>query len=146
MSLRKQFETNTNKEVEGVAIEYGENKDGSRPTFWISRMSRANTQYTKLLETATRPYRRQMDLGTLANDVADKVFLEVFVKSILKGWQNVALSDVTGNEDDEGFAPFTPDNAIALFKALPELYEDLQAQAKSAALFKSESMEAETKN
>lgn len=146
MSLRKQFETNTAKEVDGVAIEFGENDDGTRPTFWISRMSRANQQYTKTLETVTRPYRRQMDLGTLANDVAEKLFLEVFVKTILKGWDNVKLSDVTGDSNDEGFAPFNVENATKLMKGLPELYDDLQAQAKSAALFKDESIAAETKN
>ena len=47
MSLSKQFETNKAKEVEGVALQYGENSDGTIPTFWLSRMSRANQQYTK---------------------------------------------------------------------------------------------------
>lgn len=146
MSLSKQFETNKAKEVEGVALQYGENSDGTIPTFWLSRMSRANQQYTKTLETVTRPYRRQMDLGTLANDTAEKLFLEVFVKTILKGWDNIKLSDVTGDENDEGFAPFNFENAIKLMKRLPELYDDLQAQAKSAALFKDESLEIESKN
>lgn len=146
MSLRKQFETNESKEIEGVALQYGENADGTVPSFWISRMSRANTAYTKTLEKVTRPYRRAMDMGTLANDVAEKLFLEVFCKTVLKGWENIPLSDVTGNEEDEGFAPFTIENAMALMKALPELYDDLQNQARSAALFKDESIEQESKN
>lgn len=146
MSLRNQFETNKSKESDGVAIVFGQNSDGTNPTFIISRMSRANQKYTKTLEAVTRPYRRQMDLGTLSNDIAEKLFLEVFVKTILKDWQNISLSDVTGNADDEGYAPFTIENATKLMTALPELYDDLQAQAKSAALFKDESVSTESKN
>lgn len=146
MSLSKQFKTDTTKEVDGVAIEFGANADGTVPTFWISRMSKANVAYTKALDKATRPYRRAMDLGTLDNDVAERIFAEVFATTVLRGWDNVQLSDVTGEESDTGFAPFNKENVLALFKRLPELYDDLQAQAKSAALFKTESIEAETKN
>lgn len=146
MSLSKQFATDSAKEVEGVVIQFGANEDGSIPGFHISRMSRANSRYTKSLEVATRPYRRQIDLGTLANDVAERVFLGVFVDSVLKGWENVKLSDVTGNANDKGFAEFNRENAVALFERLPELYDDLQNQAKSAAMFKDEEQETEAKN
>lgn len=146
MSLSNQFATDSAKEVEGVVIQYGQNADGSIPGFHISRMSRANVRYTKALEVATRPYRRQIELGTLANDVAERVFTGVFVDSVLKGWENVALSDVTGDAKDTGHAPFNRANALALFARLPELYEDLQNQAKSAAMFKDEQQEEEAKN
>uniref|UniRef100_A0AAU6VZZ5 Tail assembly chaperone n=1 Tax=Pseudomonas phage Pavpe01 TaxID=3138545 RepID=A0AAU6VZZ5_9VIRU len=146
MSLSNQFATDTAKEVDGVVIQYGQNDDGSIPGFHISRMSRANVRYTKALEVATRPYRRQIELGTLANDIAERVFTGVFVDSVLKGWENVALSDVTGDASDTGYAPFNRANALALFGRLPELYEDLQNQAKSAAMFKDEQLEDEAKN
>lgn len=146
MSLVKQFGTDVEKECEGVAIQYGSNEDGSIPAFHISRMSRSNVRYTKRLEVATRPYRRQIELGTLDNDVAERIFMQVFVDSVLKGWENIKLSDVTGIEDDEGFATFNKENAMKLFERLPELYDDLQAQAKSAAIFKDEEIEDATKN
>jgi len=146
MSLSKQFATDTAKEVEGVVIQFGQNDDGSVPGFHISRMSKANTRYTRALEAATRPYRRQIEMGTLANDVAERVFMGVFVDTVLKGWENVELADVTGNENDTGFAPFNRANALSLFGRLPELYDDLQNQAKSAAMFKEEAQEAEAKN
>ncbi|HCH9056090.1 TPA: hypothetical protein NNT21_004506, partial [Salmonella enterica] len=65
MSLSAQFKTDTAKEAEGVAIEYGANADGTNPTFWISRMSKANVFYTKTLDQKTRKYRKAMELGTL---------------------------------------------------------------------------------
>lgn len=146
MSLTKQFKTNQSKEVSGVTIDYGTNADGSTIQFILSRMSRSNVAYTKCLELATRPYRRQIEMKTLDDATATKVFIDVFVKTILKGWNNVLLSDVTGNSDDEGFAPFNESNAIQLMNNLPDLYDDLQEQAKSAQLFKDESLEIEAKN
>lgn len=146
MSLSKQFATDAAKEVDGVVIQFGQNDDGSVPGFHISRMSKANTRYTRALEVATRPYRRQIEMGTLANDVAERVFMGVFVDTVLKNWENVLLSDVTGDASAEGFAPFNRQNALSLFERLPELYDDLQNQAKSAALFKDEAQEAEAKN
>lgn len=146
VSLTKQFKTNQSKEVSGVTIDYGTNEDGSTIQFILSRMSRSNTAYTKCLELATRPYRRQIEMKTLDDATATKVFIDVFVKTILKGWNNVLLSDVTGNPDDEGFAPFNESNAIQLMNRLPDLYDDLQEQAKSAQLFKDESLEIEAKN
>jgi len=146
MSLRSQFGTNTAKETEGVVIQFGENDDKTIPGFHISRMSRANVRYTKAMEVATRPYKRQIELGTLPNDTSERIFLDVFVRTVLRGWENVLLSDVTGNVKDTGFATFSEDNARKLFSNLPELFEDLQQQAKSASLFKEEEMEADSKN
>src|SRR5207342_3524584 len=62
--LHAKFKTDRVKEVEGVAIEFSDapNDDGSIPTFTISRMGKTNRAYSKALEQATRPYRRQIEL------------------------------------------------------------------------------------
>lgn len=139
MSLYTQFKTNAAKEVEGVEIQYGPNEDGTIPTFVISRMGKSNKRYTKALEAATRPYRRQIELGTMNNDTAESLFLGVFVDTVLKGWRNV--KDETGNE-----IPFGKETAIKVLSDLPELYDDLQEKAKSASLFREEALEDEAKN
>lgn len=139
MSLFDQFETDADKEAEGVEVEYAPNKDGTVPTFIISRMGKANKKYSKMLDKATKPYARQLQLGTLANETADNLFMGVFVKTVLKGWSNVRGKD--GKD-----MPFTPENATELFKLLPDLYEDLQEKAKSAALFREEVNEADAGN
>lgn len=139
MSLHEQFAINRSKENDGVEIQYGPNADGSIPTFIISRMGKSNKKYTKALEAATRPYRRQIELGTLSNEVADSLFMPVFVDTVLKGWQNVK----DRNEND---LVFNRASALQLLGELPELYDDLQEKAKSAALFRDESLEDEAKN
>lgn len=139
MSLFKQFGTDAAAETAGVKVEFGPNEDKTVPTFHLSRMGKSNKRYSKALELATRPYRRQIELGTMSNDVADKLFLEVFVSTILLGWDNV--------QDREGKAmAFTKENAVELMGQLPELYDDLQEKAKSAALFRETALEDEAKN
>ena len=141
MSLYKQFATNSEKEMEGVEVQMteAENEDGSIPTFVVSRMGKSNKRYSKALEAATRPYRRQIELGTMNNDKAEEIFMGVFVDTVLKGWKNVR--DENGAE-----LPFNKQSATKLFKDLPEVYERLQEEAKLSANFRDAALEEEVKN
>ncbi len=145
MSLSKNYATNRTAEVEGVDVPMGTNDDGSVISFKLSRMSKSNKRYTKALEAATKPYRRQIELGVLDETLSEKLFKGVFVDTILLGWQNVQFSDIVGGYNTEK-APFTKENALQLFDRLPELYEDLQQQAQKISLFRDESLEDEAKN
>lgn len=139
--LHKQFKTNSTKEVEGVRIEFPEaqNDNGTIPTFIISRMGKANPVYSKALEAVTRPYRRQVELGTMKNEVAENLFKKVFVDTVLKGWENV--------QDESGEAlEFTEENALNLIKELPDVYERLQVEAGLASNFRDETLSNEAKN
>lgn len=146
MSLSSQFATDKQAEVDGVWVEYGANEDGSIPAFKISRMSKANKKYTKALEKATRPHRRAIELETMNNDLAERLFMQVFVDTVLLDWRNVSKADVTGERDAEGFADFNGENAMKLFEKLTELYDDLQEKAKKASLFREETLEQEAGN
>lgn len=139
--LFKQFKTNEDLEVNGVKIEFHEaiNEDGTVPTFIISRMGKANKAYTKALEAATRPYRRQIELGTMKNEVAEKLFKSVFIDTVLKGWENVR------DEKDDALE-FSKESALGLLEALPDVYERLQEEAKISSNFRDEAIEAEAKN
>lgn len=139
--LHKQFKTNSTKEIEGVEIEFpeAENEDKSIPTFILSRMGASNKAYSKALDASTRPYRRQVQLGTLKNELAEELFKEVFVSTVLKGWKNIQKEDGTPLE-------FNKTNAIALMNELPDVYERLQAEAKEASNFRDFALEAEAKN
>ncbi len=139
MSLYNQFATNKEAEVEGVEVQYGANADGSIPSFRISRMSKANKKYTKALERATRPHRRAIELETMNNDLAERLFMGVFVDTVLLGWNNI--QDREGNN-----IAFNKENAMKLFEDLPELYDDLQEKAKKASLFREEAIEEEAGN
>lgn len=146
MSLSKQFGTNPEIENAGVPFQFGENADGSIPTFILARAGKSNKQYQVALQAAIKPHQRSQALGTLDPQVAENIYMDVFIKTVLKGWSNVLMSDVTGNNDDEGFAGFSSQNAKLIFKRLPELYDDLVEKAGMASAFREESLEKEAGN
>ena len=138
-SLFKAFKTNQEAEIEGVWIEYGPNDDGTIPAFKLARISRNNKKYTKMLEKETRPHRRAIELNTMSDEQAEAITTRVFVRSVLLDWRNVQNAE--GNT-----IAFTEQNAVALFNELPDLYDDLNAKARNASLFRDEALEAEAGN
>lgn len=139
MSLFTQFGVDKSKVENGVEVKFGKNEDKTIPTFYVSRAHASNKEYKKSGEVAFRPYRRQIELKTLAEDIAEDVMLDLFVSSVLKGWQNVR------NEEGETL-DFTPENAKWLMLALPDLYEELQSASNDASLFRIANREADAKN
>lgn len=146
MSLTSIYKTNEALETDGVWQTMGQTDDGREIRFKLSRMSKSNTRYKKTLEKATRPHRAAIRLDTLNEKVAESVMLGVFVDSILLGWENVPLSDVTGNAEDTGDAPFTRENAIKLLERLPDLYDDAQERAGKLSTYRDETLEVAGKN
>jgi hypothetical protein len=146
MSLTKQFATDENIEISGIEVKYGKNADGSVPTFVICRQGGSNKKYFKVLDRVTKPVRRQMDLGTLDDEESKDLMMDVFYESVMKPWSNILLSDVTGDENDVGYAPYNRENVKMLFKRLPEIYNDLTQKSQTVALFRIEAQEAEVKN
>lgn len=139
MSLYSQFQTDKNVEKEGVVLEYGKTKDGRIISIRIARAGGANTRYSKLLEAATKPYRRQLQNETMDNDVAESLTQKVYAQAVVLGWENV--EDADGNPME-----FNVDNCVKLFKDLPDLWADIQNQATRAALFRQDILEADAKN
>lgn len=139
MSLYKLYGTDANKESNGVDITLEANEDGSLPTFTVSRLGDTNKEFQKALRFATKPYERQIQLKTLPEEKDKEIYLDVFVSTILKGWQNVL------DENGQPMA-FNKANAKKLFTDLPDLYKLIQAQASDASLFRKASLEDEAKN
>lgn len=147
MGLRNTFKTNKTLESEGVDIEVAINDHNGEPiTIRVSRMTRTNKRYAKRLEVATRPHSAAIANETLDNEIGHKVLQEVFVDTILLGWNNLPKSELTGDEDDAELLTFTRENALALFDEMPDLYDDWEKRAKSAAIFRDAEREANAGN
>ena len=139
MSLYSQFKTDKSIETEGVVLEYGKTDDGKIISIRIARAGGANLRYTKLLEAAIKPYRRQLQNETMDNDIAETITQRVYAQGVILGWENV--QDADGKD-----MAFNVDNCLKLFKDLPDLWSDIQSQANRAALFRQEILEADSKN
>lgn len=139
--LAKAYKTDKTAEVEGtpIVLEDSPNDDGTYPTFLLARAGKGNEAYTKALDNATRPYRRQMELKTFKNDDAEKVMMDVFLATILKGWENV--------QDEHGQPiTFNRQAAKALMEEYPDLYERLNVESGNRANYAAAVKEAEAKN
>lgn len=147
MSLRKTFKTDRNAEIEGVWVEVGINDHNGRPIrIRIARMSAANKRYTKELNRVTKPHQSAIQNDAMDNELARKMLQEVFADTILLEWDNLPKSELTGNDEDTDDLEFTRDNILALFKELPDMYDDWEARANKAAAFREQEREVAAKN
>lgn len=139
--LVKNYGTNKDAENNGTPIPFedAENDDGTIPTFIVARASKTNTAYTKALDLATRPYRRQIELKTFKNDDADRIMLDVFLSTVLKGWDNV--QDAQGNS-----IGYSPEAARKLMTEYPDIYARLNEESGNRVNYTAAIKEEEAKN
>jgi hypothetical protein len=144
MSLFSQFATNRKAEVEGREFIFGEaNADGSMPTFRLARMSNTNKRYKKMIDIETKPHIHAIRNDNLAPEIDEAITLKVFISTVLLGWKNVVVPEVFGSDDQ---VECTPDNAEKLFKSLPELFIALKENAQKMSNYRTEDIEADSKN
>lgn len=146
MSLRRVYKTDSAKETGGIPVHMAPNDDGSIPTFYVARSSRANPKYLAALERILKPHRPAIARNALPVGMSEKLMRQVFIEGALIGWDNVLSSDVNGNPDSEGFAQFNETNAETLFDGLPELFAELESKASDMSNFKAEQLEADSGN
>lgn len=151
MSMYGIFEMDDNLEKKGVVVDYGSFR------ITLARAGGANTKFKQVLKARTRPMERAMKTDTLDDDVAMATLHMVYAESAVLLWENKSdLVDgewvgewVTGIEPAKGITellPFTKENVIATFKALPELFLDVQEASGKIALFRKNLLEEELKN
>lgn len=144
MSLTK-FKSDPTKATVGVWVEYPANKDGTIPRFRLARMNKQNRAYSKALRKSSEKFTADkgvLDFDAIPEKEAEDMLLNVFVTTILLGWENVQP------EDDGKSIDFNENNAKLLLgdPAWVDLYDDLQAKAGNIARYRQEILEAEAKN
>ncbi|MBU0724388.1 MAG: hypothetical protein KJ904_08725 [Alphaproteobacteria bacterium] len=134
-SIYDLFATDAKAEAEdGLVLDYG-----SFGRITIRRAGGANKGFARVLEAKLRPYRRQIQAGTLEEAVAERLLAEVYAETVLIGWQGIR------DRDGQDIA-FSHRAAVTLFTDLPELFRDVQEQAQKAANFRTAEIEESAKN
>lgn len=147
MGLRTTHKTDPKLEAEGVEIEVDINDHNGEPiTITVARMGKSNKQYTKMLERVTKPHQAAIQNETMPIELGDRLLREVFAETVLRGWNNLPKSELTGNPEDTELLPFSKENALALFKALPGVYDDWEERAKKTANFREHEREVAAGN
>lgn len=146
MSLSKQYNTDKSAEKTGIRVTFGHNSDGTEIALILARSGGANTRFQSVADVILKPYRRQIQNDTVDNTVLRAKMIEIYAKTVVKDWEKVALSDVTGNEDDKGYAEFSEENVIALFTRLPDFFTEVQSITDNLSVFRAEGLEEDAKN
>ena len=147
MSMYKEFATDAKREREGIILDYGE----FRVT--VARAGGANKDYTKTLERKARPHRRAIQTESFDNERANSLLQEVYAEAVVRNWEVKGESEtgetvwLQGIEGKDGAKlPFTKENVLATFVALPDLFRDIMEQSQTVALFKESLLEAAAGN
>lgn len=143
MGMYDTFETDSTMEQDGVYLDYGDFR------IRIAHAGQGNSKYVRYMEKKLKPVRRAMEAGALSNERSMAIMMDIYAKTIVLDW-NVKDSSgewKSGIEAKNGeVLPFSEENVIFTFKALPNLFLDIQQQASSIANFRKEDIEAETGN
>ena len=140
MSISKSFGVDKKQSQEGkwFEVDYDDNNKAVR--FKLSYMSSQNKKMNKISTAVMKPYKRQIENGSLPEPISEKIAIEIFVRSVLLDWDNVIV-----NEGD-GPLEFNEENATQLMKEFPTLFQYLLLMAKDFANFKQEENEELAKN
>lgn len=143
MGLYDTFETDPTREQEGVFLDYGDFR------IRIAHAGQGNSKYVKYMEKTLKPVRRAMEAGAMSNERSMAIMMDIYAKTIVLDWQtkDSAGDWKPGIEAKNGeLLTFSPENVILTFKALPNLFLDIQQQATSIANFRREELEEESGN
>jgi hypothetical protein len=128
-NLYKTFKTSEKNEKEGINLQIAPGV-----FFKVTRIGK-NKKYQEYFAYLVRPYKRMIDSNSLPNELARELLIKAFVEACLLDWQGV--SDPSGKPLE-----FSKENAYALFKDLPDLFDLLNAEASNASNFKDEEIES----
>ncbi len=120
------FKTNKKKEEEGTWIDIGE---GAK--IKVARIN--NPRYKKYFQAITKPYRRQIRSGTLAEEVAEKLLIDAMANTILLEWE--------GFTQDKEEYPYSVANAKHFLAEFPDFRDIVSDAANEMEAFRDEDME-----
>lgn len=151
MGMYDNFQTDPQRESEGVWLDYGDFR------VLVAHSGQGNKAYVRYAEVALKPVRRAMEAGSLSSERAAPIMRDIFVKTIIKGWQvanHGAGLDAPEHErwkdgieaPDGGILEFNDENVQATLTKLPHLFLDIQEQAGRLSNFRMEELKDELGN
>jgi len=131
MSIYDLFEENVD-EADGFILEV---QDGDTSVeFKLARAGSQNKKYVTRLQALMKPYKYQIDRGTMKEDVAEAIMAQVIAETIILGWNGV--TDRDGEEME-----YTPELAKQLLLDLPALRNLIMEESQNVANFLREKRE-----
>ena len=142
MGLYKTFKTDENLETQGSVLDYGDFQ------VRIAYAGGANKRYTRYAEEKLKPLNRAIQTGALNEERSRKIMADIYAETIILDWQTIVdEKPVKGIEGPDGeIIEFNVENVKMTLENLPALFNDIQDQANSIAVFRQKDLEDEAKN
>lgn len=123
-NLDKHFKTDTSLEKDGVDFRLDE-----KTSFRVRRFNGQNPRVKAAMATYYKPYARQVEMGTLPQEKSEEITMKLFIDVCLASWEGI---------EDEAGKPIecNKENALKLFKSLPDLFDTLWKHANSFENYK----------
>jgi len=149
MSLYDTYSTDTAKEEQGVEFIYA-----GAAKLRIARAGGANKRYQKAVERITKPYRTAIDRSRCPIETLRHLLMQAVAEACILDWHTHTRDTETGEyswvpgiEGTDGtIVPVTAENMVALFKHLPDFFEEVQADANAYGSFQEAGLEEDAKN
>lgn len=123
-NIDKLFKTDATLERDGVDFALDD-----KTSFRVRRFNSQNPRVKAAMASHYKPFARQVELGTLPQEKSTEITMKLFIEVCLASWAGV--------EDEKGEAiECNKDNALRLFKSLPDLFETLWKHANDFANYK----------
>lgn len=123
-NLDKFYKANSELEKEGVDFAIDENT-----SFKVRRFSSQNPKVKAAMATYYKPFARQIEFGTLPTEKSHEITTKIFVDTCLVSWKGVV-------DENEKPIEFNKENALKLFKDLPDLLDTLWKHANTFENYK----------
>jgi len=141
--MYKQFLTDRELEKKGIVLDYGQ----FRVT--VARAGSANHKFVRTHEILTKPVRRLIEQEILPVEKEREISRQLYAKAVVLNWEVKDDKEKwkQGIEAPDGsILPYTEENVINTFAALPDLFADIQIQSNKMRLFRAADKEADAKN
>lgn len=138
MSLYEQYDTNRNKEKDGVWFNFGPGENGDI-RIKIARAGGSNKKFLRVVDRVTRPHRRAIDTEKIDPELLTRLNCEALAESVVLDWENV--TDRDGNS-----LPCTKANVEKILMDLPDLYRDIMKFSQDMKNYQDAAVEVEKGN
>lgn len=145
MSMYKSYKTDEQLEKNGIRVLFAEDEI----CLTLARAGGQNAGFQKSLAANLKPYRRALQSETLSDKKANELLMKTFAESVVLKWETRVDGIYREGIEVEGkteLQPATVENMVAVFQALPDLFEDIKAEASRLSNYRKVEREEDAKN
>lgn len=132
------FGTDREIETTGVWLDYGD--------FKIKIASTGSEKYKRTMKAVFKPYERQVQTGTMPEELAEEKLTLVFARAIVLDWWCSEWGEHTMWDKEGNRLDYNEQNVIKLLTEMPKLQDMIRDEAQRAENFRKREEEDALKN